>query len=634
MTTALLSVSEAVSRLTSLDEVLNKVVEIAPRVLNIDYCAVFLWSEEDSVYRGAAVSGLEPPIADELLNMRLRPEEVPDLEWVRRLGHCAVIGPRDAERFGVTGAPLLLTAPLLSGGQFYGVLQFSRRNDRSFTQSDLRLADGIAGQTAVAIERARLVDQSRRLVRAVESTGEAVLITDSHRRVVYANQAFLQMFDRTWEEIAGQDTLEFGGHLTNVSVQDVENTVREHAWRGEALARRKDGSVFPVALNASLIRSADNRIEGAVAILEDITAEKQMQEQMARADRLAAAGELAAGVAHEVNNALVGILGQAELGHTSNDVGSLRQSLLHVETQGRRIADILQDLLGFARPQTPQRQAIDLAQLVRDTLALMAHDLGRHHVHTETVFASALRPVSADAKQLQQVLVNLFTNAMQAMQPAGGVLSVRLQRDGHSVRVDVHDDGPGVPADVLPRVFDPFFSTKSEGTGLGLSVSYAIARAHGGELAVQSSPTTGTTFTLRLPVTEESESIGAQTVLLVDDDDDVADTLRNMLSREGLNVQRVASGTEALQAVAAQDFDAIFLDVRLPDISGPEIYARLAKERPDLAKRVAFVSGGLWRSDNRALRDQLPPQPMLSKPCTAAQIREVLRLLRDARAAA
>lgn len=634
ITAALLSVSEAVSRLTVLDEVLNKVVEIAPRILSVDYCAIFLWADDDQIYRGAAVSGLDPTTTEELLRMRLSAAEVPDLEWVRRLGHCAVIGPRDAERFGIVGAPLLLTAPLLSGGRFYGVLQFSRRSGRSFMQTDLRLADGIAGQAAVAIERARLVDQSHRLVRAVESTDEAVLIADRHRRTVFANPAFLQMFGFTWEEIAGRDAAGLAGTLAESWVIEVQNTVSEHAWRGETVAERKNGQLFPVAVNASLIRSPDNRIEGAVAILEDITAKKQLQEQLARADRLAAAGELAAGVAHEVNNALVSILGQAELGRTSLDTARLQQALQNVETQGRRIADIVQDLLGFARPQTPQRGAIDLGQLVRDTLALMAHDLGRHGVRTETVAATALPPVLADAKQIQQVLVNLFTNAMQALQPGGGLISVRLQKDGSSVLVNVSDDGPGIPADVVARVFDPFFSTKEGGTGLGLSVSYAIVRAHGGDLTVNSTPQQGTTFTLQLPVVAESESPPVQTLLLVDDDDAVAETLESMLTREGLAVQRAASGAEALAALAARDFDAIFLDVRLPDISGPEIYARLARDRPDLARRVAFVTGGLWRADNRSLRDQLPPQPMLSKPCTAAQIRDVLRLLRDSRAAA
>src|SRR5205085_4024588 len=123
----------------------------------------------------------------------------------------------------------------------------------------------------------------------------------------------------------------------------------------------------------------------------------------------------------------------------------------------------------------------------------------------------------------------------------------------------------------------------------------------------------GTTFTLQLPRVAEIEAPEPHTVLLVDDDDDVADTLRNMLEREGLAVHRVASGSDALTTLAQNDYDAIFLDVRLPDLSGPEVYARLAEQRPELARRVAFVTGGLWRTESRALREQLPAQPLLSK---------------------
>lgn len=637
VTAALLSVSEAVSRLTRLDDVLHKVVEIAPRVLDIEYCAVFLWNEETGFYSGAAVSGLEQSLADHLLTMRLRPDEVPDLEWVRRLGHCAVISPRDAERFGVKGTPTLLTAPLLSGGRFFGVLQFSRRNGRSFTQSDLRLADGIAGQAAVAIERARLVEHSHRLIRAVDSTDEAVLITDRFRRIVFANPAFIRLFGYQWDELVGRDARTAGSIFADFWDSELEPGSADRTWRGELTAQRRDGTAFPVALHASLILTEERQVEGAVAIIEDITAKRAMQEQLARADRLAAAGELAAGVAHEVNNALVGILGQADLAREATDVATLHDALQRVEIQGLRIAEILQDLLGFARPQTPQRVAVDLNVLVRDTLALMLHDLGRHGVRAETSLPPSLPAVLADAKQIQQVLVNLITNAAQAMHAqASGTLLVRAHSDAGLVHVEVEDSGPGIPAETLPRIFDPFFSTKDTGTGLGLSVSYAIVHAHGGDLTVRSTPGHGTTFTLQLPCAAVAAAAAPapHTVLLVDDDDDVADTLRSMLEREGLAVQRVASGQEALAALAGSDYDAIFLDVRMPDLSGPEIYARLLESRPDLARRVAFVTGGLWRSDNRALREQLPSQPLLSKPCTTAQIREVLHLLRELRAAA
>ena len=624
---ALLAVSEAVSRLTSLNDILNKVVDVAPRVLRVDYCGIFLWNDEDATYHGAAVSGVEPALAQELVNVRLTPVDVPDLEWVRRLGHCAVIAPQGSARLSVPGAPALLTAPLLSGGQFWGVLQFGRRSGRNdFTQQDLTIGDGVASQTAVALERARLIEESRRLVRAVESTDEAVLITDRQRRIVFANQAFLRLFGYTRNELVGRDALALGGEASNEWLQEVQRHVLEKRWRGEAVARRRDGSTFPVALNTSLIRGEDGSIQGAVVIIDDISGEKNMQEQLHRADRLAAAGELAAGVAHEVNNALSGILGQAESARHASDVESLQLAMARVETQGRRMAEIVQGLLGFARPQPPQRDAVDLGVLIRDTLALMAHDLGRNSVRTELRCAGDLPPVLADAKQIQQVLVNLFTNSMQAMEPRGGVLIVSMHADGNAVFVEVQDHGTGILPQMLPRIFDPFFSTKAKGTGLGLSVSYAIVRAHNGDLTVRSTPNEGTTFTLRLPVAD-AEAPSVRSVLLIDDDPAVAESLIAMLQREGLTVRSAATGSEGLAILAGESFDAIFLDVRLPDISGQEVYARLAVEQPAMARRVVFVTGGLWRVGSRGLRESLPVQPTLSKPCTAAQIREVLRLV-------
>jgi PAS domain S-box-containing protein len=637
VTSALLAMSEATSRLTRLDDILNKVVDIAPRILEVDYCGIFLWNEETGTYRGAAAAGVEPALVRRLTSLQLSPAEVPDLEWVRTLGHCAVIAPRGMARMGLPDTPTLLTAPLLSGGRFYGVVQFARRSSQnSFIQRDLTIADGIAGQTAVALERARLVEESRRLVRAVESAAEAILITDRHRRIVFANETFLQLFGYQRDDILGQDALVLNDDLSDEQLQEIQQHVADSNWRGEALARRQDGSRFPVAFNTSLIRTTEGRIQGAVVLMQDVSAQRALEEQLHRADRLAAAGELAAGVAHEVNNALVGILGQTELARGPADAGALRSALATVETQGRRIADIVQGLLGFARPQPPQRGAVDLHDLVRDTLQLMAHDLGRSGIRSETRIAAAVPPVLADAKQIQQVLVNLFANAAQAMEPhGGGTLAVDVDAGPGVVCVEVRDTGIGIAAEDLPRVFDPFFSTKSQGNGLGLSVSYAIVQAHGGEMTVRSTPGAGTTFAIRLPAAVPlGPPVAERMVLLVDDDAAVADTLISMLTHEGLAVRRVATGQEALAALRTTSFDAIFLDVRLPDISGQEVYARLAAEKPDLARRVIFVTGGLWRVESRGLREKLPPQPTLSKPCTLAQIREALRLLRDTRAAA
>jgi PAS domain S-box-containing protein len=630
---ALLAVSDAISRLTRLDDILAKVVEIVPGVLSVDYCSLFLWRADDGVYVGAAAAGLERDIADRFTAMRLRPEEAPDLEWVRYLGHCAMVSPGPTQALGVPAVPTVLIAPLLSGGQFFGVMQLARRRGGGpFTQGDLQLADGVARQTGVALERARLVEESRRLVRAVESTGEAVLITDARQRIRFVNNAFLRTFGYEREELIGHDAALLTDRLSPDWLTQVTHEITAQGWRGEAAARRRDGREFPVMLNASLIRDDLGRVVGAVAILEDISEQKRLEEQLRRADRLAASGEMAAGIAHEVNNALVGILVQAELADTGASADDLRTALRRVEGQGRRIASIVQALLGFARPQAPRREPVALPSLVAETLALLDHDLRRHAVRLTMLFPPSLPPVLADARQIEQVLVNLFTNAIQAMGGGGGSLAVRAAVEQDRVRLDVTDTGPGIAPAHLARIFDPFFTTKPEGSGLGLSVSYGIMRAHDGDLTVHSEVGRGTTFSLVLPAAPRAAIDGLHRALVVDDEDDVADALKKMLADEGVSAERAATGEEAIRRLMSEPFDVVLLDVRLPDISGTEVFARLQAERPEVASQVVFVTGGLWRGESR-LRAELPAQPTLSKPCTRIQLRDALAALSARRAA-
>lgn len=508
-TVALDGVSETLGGFIDPRDILNKVVEIARGILWWDYCLILIWDDQTQAYYCSEVLGFDPVDAEKLRGQRLLPADEPDLEWVRRLGHCAVVAPRDSGWLPRGEALTLLTAPLFSDGEFFGALQFARAGgQQSFTTNDLRLADRLVARTSTALRRARnLRDQQE-------------------------------------------------------------------------------------------------------------------------AERLAAAGELAAGVAHEVNNALTGIQGQIRAVTDSQDATALRGALAKVDAQTQRIAAIIRDLSGFGQPQQPVREPVDLAELVDETLGLMELDLQRAQVRVERQFPRGLHPARADAKQLQQVLVNLFTNASHAMQPAGGTLRIFAQEGQHVLYLSVQDTGAGIAPDVLGRIFDPFFSTKSHGTGLGLSVSLNIVRAQGGDISVESALGRGTTFTIRLPVaTGASKTRTPRAVLLVDDEPAVAASLEDMLVREGMNVQRAATGQEALDAVRQREFDAIFLDVKLPDIDGPTVFATMLRERPEMARRVVFVTGGLWRFDRRSFRDRLPPQPTLAKPCTSEQIREVLRLL-------
>jgi PAS domain S-box-containing protein len=625
----LLKVSDAVSRLTRLDEILEAVVGIAPRSLGVDYCGIALWSAETGRYKAVVASGVAPNPDRRFSEVELSTEEVTDFEWVRTLGHSAVVQASDSPHVAALRVPAVFLAPLLSGDQFFGVIELARRDERSFTQRDFRIADGIARQTAVALERAQLAEESRRLVLAVESTAEGVLIADANRRIVFVNPAFLRTFGYRVEEVLGIDAMELSAP-DREWIRELTIQVQRHNWRGEASAHRKDGSEVPLLLNASLIRDDDDRILGAVVILEDISAEKRLQEHMQRADRLAAVGEITAGIAHEINNALVAIFGQTQVSGQRSEA-EVRAALARVDGQARRIADIVQGVLGFARPRPPSPEPLDLSAITKRTVELVRHDLERNGIRLEMKLDESLPLARADPQQVQQVLLNLFRNAIQA---TAGMesrwLHVEVLGIDDRLAIRVTDSGPGIPAPILDKVFDPFFSTKREGSGLGLSVSFAIARAHGGDLQVSSEPGGGATFTLLLPIGEVSADGRFERILLVDDEPEVGDALSAMLSQEGAQIFRAESGAEALPMLERDAWDAVFLDVRLPDLSGPEVYERLREMRPDLASRVVFVTGGLWRGDSR-LAEELPPQPILAKPCTHDQVREVLRQLKNQR---
>lgn len=622
---ALLTVSDSLGGLTHTDEVLERVTTLAPRLLNADECSIAIWSADEQRYY--AVTGTAHASADDTLPApEPSAEDVKDFEWVRRLGHSVVVPPPAEVAPEALPRPTLLIAPLLCDDRFDGVIRIGRSDGRrAFTQRDLTIARGLATHAAMALDRARRFDDAQRLARALESTDEAVVITDGHGRISFANDAFVRMFGYERDQLLGRDALEFARGNTEW-LDDARREIGRNGWRSEVVAYRKDGIALPLVVKTSAIHGSDGRIEAVVAIVQDVSAEKSFQSQLQRADRLAAVGEMAAGIAHETNNALTAIFGQME-NIAQLDEAGLRRALARVEQQARRIADIVQGVLGFARPRPLRTEPVDLVSVTQETVDLINHEL--QHVALSTRYDPELPPALADRQQVQQVLLNLLTNAVQAMSGRPRMeLRVTVTSIDDRLAVRVADSGPGILPEVLPRVFDPFFSTKASGTGLGLSVSYAIARAHGGELSVSSEAGKGTTFTLILPVAQLHAPAPTLPALVVDDDPDVAQALSDMLSKEAFSVERVATGHDALARLATEMWEIVFLDVRLPDLSGPEIFARLEHTRPDLAERVVFVTGGVWRSDSR-LRDQLPARPVLAKPCTQPQLRAVLREVRS-----
>ena len=268
-------------------------------------------------------------------------------------------------------------------------------------------------------------------------------------------------------------------------------------------ARHRDGSWRTMRASASPLFDAENKLSGAIVSVRDITVEKKLEQQIIQSERLAAMGQMIGGFAHELNNPLTSILGNCELLQDGEAPESVRKQMVTLQQQARRAAEIVQNLMYFSRPPAPGKSPIDLGELVQRTLHLHAYSLRKSNI-TVDFLKETVPLVSGDAHQLMQVFLNLILNSEQAMREVRdrGTLRIRMNKDEESVSVVFQDDGPGISPEILPNIFDPFYTTKrpGRGTGLGLSICKAILREHNGNVEAASGPGGGAVFTVTLPV--------------------------------------------------------------------------------------------------------------------------------------
>ena len=355
-----------------------------------------------------------------------------------------------------------------------------------------------------------LRDSENRARLLLEAASEGVIVVDAAGRIVSVNGRTAQMFGYGREELIGAP-LEI---LVPARLRE-RHVHHRHAFFAEPRVRpmgrgldlagcRKDGSEFPVEISLSYVQTEDG--VQALGFVSDITERLAAERAARQADRLAAIGRLAAGVAHEVNNPIGIIASRIELMLLEAQDNGLPPAVVAdlevLHRHATRIAAIAQKLLSFARESPREHTRIDLNAIVREALLLFQRDPDHEAVQIHTALAEPLPAVVGDSGALQQVVLNIVQNSRQAIGERGEIAVTTLHEAGQ-VRVVVRDTGPGIAPDVLPKIFDPFFTTKADGTGLGLSITYGIVRDHHGTVDVESRPGAGTTFTLSFPVAVE-----------------------------------------------------------------------------------------------------------------------------------
>jgi PAS domain S-box-containing protein len=513
---------------------------------------------------------------------------------------------------------------------------------------------------------AQLRESEERFRTMFESAPTATMLVGVDGSVMAVNRSLEALLGYTEDEFR---RLPPGGH---VHPDDRENGAGMYAelargerdsYRREALFVTKDGRTVVTHLAAALVRDADEKPIYVIAMAEDVTEQKQLEDQLRQSQKLEAIGRLAGGVAHDFNNMLTVIGGYTAFALEHSDDGTpLRSDLGEIRKATERAAQLTRQLLAFSRKQVLKPELLDLNEIVVELESMLRPMIGEDIVMTMEL-DPALGPIEADPGQLHQVVMNLVVNARDAM-PAGGALSIVTANadvsddladgsiaPGRYVTLTVRDAGEGIDETTLSQIFEPFFTTKDtdKGTGLGLATVYGIVKQSGGYIAVESEVGVGSEFTIYLLRADEArqhrqqeepeaapppqqapaptqQSAAAKTVLVVEDEDVVRGLVKQVLEGAGFEVLVARDGEEAFALAAKHHVDVLLSDLVLPKLSGQEVVERLRASHPEL--KVVYMSG--YAETGIFSDGVLPPRTaFLEKPFTFSELTGKVQALLD-----
>jgi len=508
-----------------------------------------------------------------------------------------------------------------------------------FTAVAPDVLQALAAQASVAIESAHLVDLHddgrRSWQEIVDALDLALCIVDQEGRIRRANRAFAELVDSPPAALVGRPWAAFTPPEWTLEIEQLVAA----GGTGAEVELHADDRTW--ALSGVPITEGD--ASTVVLLFDDQTERRHLQDKLVQSTKLSAMGHLIAGVAHELNNPLASVVGFADFLCEVPDVPpTLREPLGVIREEAERASTIVRNLLGFARKQDRQRRPTNLGQLIESTMSLLRNPLLANRVDSVIELDPDLPLLSVDANQIQQVLVNLVSNAAQAIASSGahGTVTVRARRFLDEVAIDVIDDGPGMTPEIADQVFDPFFTTKPEheGTGLGISISQGLVKEHGGRITLDTEPGKGATFTIHLPLEEAvappapaeptHPAMPRLRVLVVDDEPHILHYMSATLLAWGHAVTVAEDGEKGLAAACEDRFDLVITDLRMPRLGGREFFEALRQRNPEMAERMFFSTGDTVRGDTLAFLELLD-RPYLHKPFTLSELRALLSAAAD-----
>ena len=631
------------------DRVLSGTIEALHRTLGIEKLGFFLPAEDGTtIVCHPATVGFT--IADGNLHI---PMEGSALGWVVHNGKPLLIpNVKDASHYYDLDKDTQseMCVPVLLNKKVVAVLNAESTRLNAFDQEDLRFFSAIAAELAVALQNARLFEEIRTAEAnyrdLFDNANDFIFTVDGNFRISSANKVVLKSTGYSPDEIIGMNVIQFvptehRPKLFSLLKKRLASTQSSATFELPVRGKDQRETILEVTIR---VQRSGNRLVSIHCIARDITQRRKLEQQLRQTEKLSTIGKLVAGVAHELNNPLTSIIGFASLLQESGLPSGPQEDLKVIFRQAQRARVIVRDLLTFARKIDLETEAVDINEVIQASLSLMKTHLQGQNIQVTSSLDFGLPQTVADPHQLEQVFVNLITNAVQVLATIAEPRQLRIESRQleNTILLKFMDNGPGIEEEIIHRIFDPFFSTKQvgEGTGLGLSICFGIISEHKGRIWMENSPKGGAIFYVELPIVSVKEAPSTKpeqipsitalalpqnplNILAIDDEPPLLNLLSRVLTKLGHTVDTAPNGETAFKKIKAQDYDLLICDVLMPDILGPQLYEQVTQEFPQLADNFIFITGNVVDIDTRLFLEE-SGLPWLPKPFLPSDVEKVI----------